>query len=170
MKPAAALLLAIVLSSSQSACLAQFGMDPDPAVSTTLDWVKTRPIYPIIPSMVPDCLQSPKLPFQRLSGKYELTAQQQQSLYDFEAQFVKQVQAKMTDLLSLQRQEQDLMCAAQIDPSKVRDMQKQINDSRDAISNHCLEQQLKALDILTPDQRNELRTLMIKEHNKHHWL
>ncbi len=150
---------------------AQFGMaDPDPAVSTTLDWARTRPVYPIIPPEVTGCMSTPSLPFQKLSGKTALTPEQEQSLYTFEGQFMKLVEPKITNLHSLQRQQQDLMTAAQVDPAKVKDLQNQINNVRNEITGLCLDQQLKALDILTPEQRREIQSLMIKEHNRHHWL
>jgi Spy/CpxP family protein refolding chaperone len=119
---------------------------------------------------VTDCLSIPRIPFEKLSGKNQLTPDQEQSLYTFEGQFTKSVESKVSDLHSLERQQQDLMTAAQIDTGKVRDMQKQINDTKDTITNMCLDQQLKALDILTPEQRHEIQILMIKEHNRHHWI
>ncbi len=160
-----------IVSLSAPASGQGFGaMSDDVALETTRDWAATHPITPATPSLVPECLAGPSLPFERLTGKLSLTDEQHMALYNFDRTCANLLEGKTAQLHSMQRDLENVMTTPELDPKSARDLQKQIDQIRQDLSDTCLEYQIKALSVLNPDQRQGLRTIMAKQRHSfwHH--
>lgn len=97
-----------------------------------------------------------------LEGELALTDEQYEKLFEQKKSFLNDAGLKMSELKNLERDQQDLLSQVQIDRKKVKDLHNKINAQRQAIADLKLEKKLAVQDILTAEQRKELRLRMIK--------
>ena len=148
------------------------GAEADPGVAFQRDWAVTHPSLPPLSQDIPDCLVGPHLPFERLSGKLALTDEQHMALYNFDHQCLNKVEPMLAQMHSTERDIESQMATSNLDPNKVRQLQKQLYQQRQNISDVCLDNQLNVLGVLTADQRQGLQALIAKEHSPfwhHRW-
>ena len=68
----------------------------------------------------------------------------------------------MLALKDSEREIRDLMTRPAVDKAKVKALQNTINESKAALANLRLDHKLNALDVLTEEQRKELRKRFIQ--------
>jgi len=101
-------------------------------------------------------------PFGFLQGDLALTDDQFEKLYTLRNQFLDKAGPKMLALKDSERDMRDLMTRATVDKAKVKALQNTINESKAALANLRLDHKLNTLDVLTEEQRKELRRRFIQ--------
>jgi Spy/CpxP family protein refolding chaperone len=102
-----------------------------------------------------------------LEGELALTDAQYEKLFEQKKSFLNEASIKLVELKNLERDQQDLLSQVQVDRKKIKDLQSKINAQREAIADLKLDKKLAMQDILTAEQRKELRLRMIKGGKDH---
>ena len=76
--------------------------------------------------------------------------------------FLDQAGPKMVEMFRLHRQMQDGLMAANIDSKSVNDAKTKMVQIKADLENLKLDNKIKAMSVLTPEQRKELRSNMLK--------
>lgn len=101
-------------------------------------------------------------PLAALKGDLALTDEQYEKLFSIKKQFLSDAGPKMLALKSSQRDLRDLLSQPKVDKQKVIDLQSQINTQKGDLANLKLEKKLSGLEVLTEEQRKEIRRQMLK--------
>lgn len=122
----------------------------------------------------------PVSPLAALQGDLAITDEQYEKLFSIKKQFLSDAGPKMLALKSSQRDLRDLLSQPKVDKQKVKDLQSQINTQKGELANLKLEKKLSGLEVLTEEQRKEIRRQMLKgcigggresdprKHHQHH--
>ncbi|MBI4533823.1 MAG: Spy/CpxP family protein refolding chaperone [Candidatus Melainabacteria bacterium] len=104
--------------------------------------------------------------FSFLEGDLALTEDQYEKLFAIKNQFLNKLGPKVLELKLSERELADLMSRTQLDRQKVTELQSRINEQKSAIANLRTDERINTLEILTPEQRKELRkqTIMGRSH------
>jgi Spy/CpxP family protein refolding chaperone len=103
-----------------------------------------------------------------------LTDDQLEKMHSLHNQFLDDLGPKLTQLSSLSRKLKDVLMANTIDTSQAKALQKDINGIKADIGDLKLEHKIAALNVLTSDQKKELRDRFYRgpferiEHHHHH--
>jgi len=95
--------------------------------------------------------------FSSLRGENALTDSQLEKMALIKNGERAQAQPKVSDLISTERQLKDQLSKPDADKSQILSLQAQINGDRDALSNLKLNTKLQEMDLLTGQQKQELR-------------
>jgi len=101
-------------------------------------------------------------PLAMLEGANALTDDQYEKLDDIKAQFITNVVPKGLNMYLLSRKMKDLLTAPDIDTKAVKDVEKQISSVTSDISTTAMDSIVSATQVLTPEQRKELHSKMIR--------
>ncbi|MBS1999808.1 MAG: Spy/CpxP family protein refolding chaperone [Cyanobacteria bacterium SZAS LIN-2] len=106
----------------------------------------------------------------------KLTDDQYEKLYAIKEDLMDQMGPKMVQSHSLGRKLKDTLSASNIDTKQAQDLQNKISALKADMSNLKIDSLIKMAQVLTPEQRKELRMKMIKaslgghhRHHGHHW-
>lgn len=91
-----------------------------------------------------------------------LTDEQYEKLYGIKNQFLDQIGPKMLEVRTLERHLKDLLTNPTVDAGKAKALQSKINAVKADLANAKLENKLAMLDVLTAEQRKEIRERVIK--------
>ena len=100
--------------------------------------------------------------FGSLRGENALTDAQLEKMAAIKNGERAQAQPKVSDLISTARQLRDQLSKPDADKSQIQSLQAQINGDKDALSNLKLNTKLQELDLLTGQQKQELRHDFLK--------
>ncbi len=103
-----------------------------------------------------------RCPLDSLEGANALSNDQYQKLYDIKGQFIANMVPKGLNMYMLTRKMKDLLTASDIDTKAVKDLEKQISSATSDLSMTVMDSIISANQVLTPDQRKELHTHMIR--------
>jgi Spy/CpxP family protein refolding chaperone len=115
---------------------------------------------------------APRCPAQPI----ELTDAQAEKIHSLREQFLDVCGPKMLEVRSKQRKLRDVLMSADIDQQQAKNLQSEINSLKDDLNNLKLENRLSYLSVLTPEQRKEIRSRMLRfpcgmeggRHGHHH--
>jgi Spy/CpxP family protein refolding chaperone len=96
-------------------------------------------------------------PFDKLQGKNALTDDQKKQLEALSADLYSQVQVKAPAVRAKRVELLNGLTEAKIDTAKLQDLQGQLNSASDDMNNIILQNQIKQMQVLTPEQRVLLR-------------
>jgi Spy/CpxP family protein refolding chaperone len=91
-----------------------------------------------------------------------LTDDQYEKLYSIKRETMGQMAGKMGNMATLHMDLKDALLQADLDKSKIQSVQDKINALKTDMANMRLNQHISMLNVLTPEQRKELRLAMIK--------
>lgn len=97
-----------------------------------------------------------------LTGANALTDDQLEKLHALKNDFLDQAGPKMVEMFRLHRQMQDGLTSANIDSKSVNDAKAKMVQTKADLENLKLDSKIKAMNVLTAEQRKELRTNMLK--------
>ena len=97
-----------------------------------------------------------------LTGANALTDDQLEKMHALKNDFLDQAGPKMVEMFRLHRQMQDGLMAANIDSKSVNDAKTKMVQIKADLENLKLDNKIKAMSVLTPEQRKELRSNMLK--------
>jgi len=103
-----------------------------------------------------------RCPLTMLEGANALTDDQYQKLYDIKGQFIANIVPKGLNMYLLIRKMKDLLTAADTDTKAVKTAEKQIAAAASDLSMTVMDSIVSVNDVLTPEQRKELHTRMIR--------
>jgi Spy/CpxP family protein refolding chaperone len=95
--------------------------------------------------------------FERLQGKYALTAEQEQQLQSLSSELVAQLQAKAPAIRAKKLEIIKALTEAKIDSGNIQALQNDMNTASNDFANAILQNQIKQMQILTPEQRAQMR-------------
>jgi Spy/CpxP family protein refolding chaperone len=98
-----------------------------------------------------------------------LSDEQLEKIHSLKEDYLDAVGPKTVELASKHRRLKDALLSANLDPAKAKALQSDINSLKDEISNLKLQNRLDCLAVLTPEQRKELRSRMLRMHFHHHF-
>jgi Spy/CpxP family protein refolding chaperone len=101
---------------------------------------------------------------QRIS----LSDDQLEKIHSLRNDYLDAVGPKMCEIASKHRKLKDVLLATSIDSAKAKSLQGDINSLKDEISNLKLQNKLDCLSVLTPEQRKEIRSRMLRFSGHHH--
>jgi len=107
-------------------------------------------------------MSSPGVPFASLEGEHALTDEQYEKLFALKNQFLDKVGPKLAEAMASERDLRDLMTRPQPDRAKIKELQTRINGQKAELANARLDYRLASLDVLTEEQRKEMRRQVIK--------
>ncbi len=96
------------------------------------------------------------------SGEHALTDDQYEKLYSLKNSMLDKVGPKMVELHSLERQLKDAITRADIDSKKAADLKGKITSLKSDLSSIKIDNQIAFMEILTADQRKDMRQAMVK--------
>jgi len=106
----------------------------------------------------------------------KLTDDQYEKLYAIKEDLMDSMGAKMVQCKSLGRKLKDTLSAANIDTKQAQDLSSKITSLKADMTSAKMDSLIKMAQVLTPEQRKELRLKMIKgslgghhQHGHHHW-
>jgi Spy/CpxP family protein refolding chaperone len=165
-------IVAVVLSAIISGLLPAFAQleIPDTDVALDGDLVQTEdsnlvaslPPMPGGPGAVGRGMGRAGSPLAALQGELALTDEQYEKLFSIKKQFLNDAGPKMLALKSSERDLRDLLSQPSLDKQKVKDLQSRVNDQKAELANLKLDKKLSGLDVLTNEQRKEIRLQMLK--------
>lgn len=91
-----------------------------------------------------------------------LSDEQYEKMYGIKNQFLDQVGPKMLEVRTLERHLKDVLTSPSLDAGKAKSLQSKINALKSDLANAKLENKLAMLDVLTAEQRKEIRERVIK--------
>jgi Spy/CpxP family protein refolding chaperone len=103
-----------------------------------------------------------RCPLIMLEGANALTDDQYQKLYDIKGQFIANIVPKGLNMYLLIRKMKDLLTAADTDTKAVKNVEKQIAAAASDLSMTVMDSIVSVNQVLTPEQRKELHTRMIR--------
>jgi Spy/CpxP family protein refolding chaperone len=95
--------------------------------------------------------------FDRLSGKYALTADQETKLQTLSTQLLSKLQEAMPTLETKRVAVLTALTEAKIDPDKLQSLQTELNTATNTMANAVLQNQIQQMQVLTPEQRAQMR-------------
>jgi Spy/CpxP family protein refolding chaperone len=96
-------------------------------------------------------------PFDKLQGKNALTEDQKKQLETLSSDLYSQVQIKAPAVRAKRMEILNGLTEAKVDPAKLSDLQNQLNSASSDMNNLILQNQIKQMQVLTPEQRALLR-------------
>jgi Spy/CpxP family protein refolding chaperone len=96
-------------------------------------------------------------PFDKLQGKNELKEDQKKQLEALSAELYSQVQVKAPAVRAKRMEILNGLTEAKIDAAKLTDLQSQLNSASSDMNTLILQNQIKQMQVLTPEQRALLR-------------
>ncbi len=95
--------------------------------------------------------------FDRLQGKYALTTDQRKQLQSLSQELFNQMQAKAPAMRAKKVEILNALTDANVDGAKVQQLQSDMNNQANDMANTILLTQIKQMQLLTPEQRAQLK-------------
>jgi len=95
--------------------------------------------------------------FDRLTGKYALTPDQEKKLQAQSTQLLSKLQEAMPTLETKRVAVLTALTEAKIDPDKLQSLQTELNTATNTMANAVLQNQIQQMQVLTPEQRAQMR-------------
>jgi Spy/CpxP family protein refolding chaperone len=95
--------------------------------------------------------------FDRLTGKYALTPDQEKKLQALSTQLLSKLQEAMPTLETKRVAVLTALTEAKIDPDKLQTLQTELNTATNTMANAVLQNQIEQMQVLTAEQRAQMR-------------
>lgn len=95
--------------------------------------------------------------FDKLQGKYALSTDQQKQLQDLSTELFGQLREKMPSLHAKRVAILQALTEPKVDVDKLQSLQTGLNTATNAMADAVLQNQIKQMQVLTPEQRQQMR-------------
>ncbi|MDR3612425.1 MAG: periplasmic heavy metal sensor [Candidatus Obscuribacterales bacterium] len=95
--------------------------------------------------------------FDRLTGKYALTPDQEKKLQALSTQLLSKLQEAMPTLETKRMAVLTSLTEAKIDSDKLQSLQTELNTATNNMANAVLQNQIQQMQVLTPEQRAQMK-------------